>query len=74
MDAKVENSVACHRIPKIREVCVNEGQRPAFAGERTFESGNDCHIAFGMDVNEKDTEGPLSVKSPNDSGLEFPKL
>ena len=74
VDAKVENSVACHRIPGNREVWVKEGQRLVFARDRMFESINDCHIAFGVDVNEKDAEGPLSMKRPNYGGLECPKF
>ena len=74
MDAKVKDSVACHRIPEIRGIRIDEGQRPTFARDRTSESINNCHIAFGVDVNEKDAEGPLSMKRSNYGGLECPKF
>ena len=54
VDAKVENSVACHRISGNREVCVNEGQRLVFARDRAFKFINDRHIAFWVNVNDKD--------------------
>ena len=51
VDAKVKNSVTYYKIPQIRKVGVNEGQRPTYARNRAFESINDYHIAFGVYVN-----------------------
>ena len=65
MDAEVKGSIACHRIPEIREIGIDEGQIPTFARDRAFESINDCHIAFRVDVDKKDAEGTLSMKRSN---------
>ena len=54
VDAEVKGSITCHRIPEIREIGVDEGQRPTFARDGAFKSINDRHIAFWVNVNDKD--------------------
>ena len=73
MDAEVKCGRSCNRVAKVRKVCINQGDIPSNARDRTLKGIHERHISFRMNMNKKYTQRPLNMEGGNDGRLNLPK-